>query len=193
MANERKKRPDEPPSISTASSSGITPVHSMGLENDNLLRALRRQPVLQRPIWFMRQAGRCLPKYRELAAKHGFEKLAHDPALAAEVTLLPLEYLDVDAVITFSDILIPLMAMGVKITYEKGHGPKIHDPVTPETAAKLSAPEPEKLEFVGDTIARVKHALAGSRPVLGFSGAPFTLASYLIEGGTSKDLRHTRK
>ncbi len=189
-----ESKPNLPPPLGSPSSSGITPVHGLGLENDLLLRALRREKVSGRPIWFMRQAGRCLPAYRELAKEHGFDKLTRTPELAAKVTLLPLEVLDVDAAIIFSDILTPLQAMGVKVEYGGGKGPQLESGFDVKRAAALEPPEPDSsLAFVGEAISIVKHHLAGSRPLLGFSGAPFTLASYLIEGGGSRDLRLTKK
>ena len=143
----------------------------------------------------MRQAGRCLPRYLELQKRHAFQEMCRTPELAAEVTLLPFEVLDPDAAILFSDILVPFGPMGVRVTYEKGVGPVIHDPVRDAAAAaRLSPPDPERdLSFVADAIGLVLERMAGERPLLGFSGAPFTLASYLIEAGGSKDLRLTKR
>ncbi len=142
----------------------------------------------------MRQAGRYLPEYRALRAQHGFLELCKTPALAAEVTLMPIERFPVDAAILFADILLVLEPMGVGLEFAKGDGPVIHRPV--RTRADVDAlarvPVAESLGYVLDTVRLVRERLAGRVPLIGFAGAPFTLASYVIEGGGSRQYRHTK-
>jgi uroporphyrinogen decarboxylase len=156
-------------------------------QNDRLLRAMRRQPVDATPIWLMRQAGRFLPEYRAIREKVPFLELCKTPDLAAEVTVQPVNRLGVDAAIIFSDILIPIEAMGLPL--ELGDkGPHLPQPVrTPADVEKLKVPNAEEgTGFVGEAIRRTRKALADRVPVIGFCGAPFTLASYMVEGGGSK-------
>ncbi|MGQ0505302.1 MAG: uroporphyrinogen decarboxylase [Myxococcaceae bacterium] len=155
--------------------------------NDRLLRAARREPVDQTPVWIMRQAGRYLPEYRAIRANLPFLDLCKNPDLAAEVTVQPVDRLGVDAAIIFSDILIPVEAMGMEL--ELGdHGPRFPSPL--RTAAdidKLCIPDPvEKTGFLAETIKKTRARLADQVPVIGFAGAPFTLAAYMVEGGGSK-------
>jgi uroporphyrinogen decarboxylase len=142
----------------------------------------------------MRQAGRYLPEYRELRARHGFLELCKTPALAAEVTLMPIERFPVDAAILFADILLVLEPMGVGLEFAKGDGPVIHRPV--RTRADVDAlervPALSSLGYVFETVRLVRSRLAGRVPLIGFAGAPFTLASYVIEGGGSRQYRHTK-
>ena len=142
----------------------------------------------------MRQAGRYLPEYRELRARHGFLELCKTPALAAEVTLMPIERFPVDAAILFADILLVLEPMGVGLEFAKGDGPVIHRPV--RTRADVDAlervPAAASLGYVFETVRLVRSRLAGRVPLIGFAGAPFTLASYVIEGGGSRQYRHTK-
>jgi uroporphyrinogen decarboxylase len=160
------------------------------LKNDRLLRALAREPVDRTPVWIMRQAGRYLPEYRTTRAKAGsFLGLATNPELACEVTLQPLARFPLDAAILFSDILMIPKAMGVGLTFEEGEGPRIARPVT--SAADIDAlpvPDPARdLRFVMDTVALVRRELAGRAPLIGFAGSPWTVATYLVEGGSSRD------
>ncbi len=160
------------------------------LKNDRLLRALAREPVDRTPVWIMRQAGRYLPEYRATRAKAGsFLGLATDPELACEVTLQPLARFPLDAAILFSDILMIPKAMGVGLAFEEGEGPRIERPVT--SAADIDAlpvPDPmRELRFVVDTVALVRRELAGRAPLIGFSGSPWTVATYMVEGGSSRD------
>lgn len=159
------------------------------LENSNFLRAARRQPVSRTPIWLMRQAGRYMPEYRAIRAKYKMLEVMRTPELAAEVTLQPIEAFDMDAAIIFSDILPPLIGMGLDLEFIGGVGPRIHNPI--ESTAdieKLRTPTAaENMQFTLDAIKIVSTELTPRGiPLIGFSGAPFTLASYAIEGGGSK-------
>jgi uroporphyrinogen decarboxylase len=160
-----------------------------------LLRAARRQPTDVTPIWLMRQAGRYLPEYRALRERFGFLELCRTPAAAAEVTLQPVERLGVDAAILFADILLLLEPLGVGLEFAKGEGPVIHRPVrTPAAVAALPAIDVEAaVPFVFETVRLVRRALDGRVPLVGFAGAPFTVASYLVEGGPSRDYLHTKR
>lgn len=160
------------------------------LQNDRLLRALAREPVDRTPVWIMRQAGRYLPEYRATREKAGsFLGLATNPELACEVTLQPLARYPLDAAILFSDILMIPKAMGVGLTFEDGEGPRIERPL--RSAADIDAlpvPDPARdLRFVMDTVALVRRELAGRAPLIGFAGSPWTVATYMIEGGGSRD------
>ncbi|MEO6748420.1 MAG: uroporphyrinogen decarboxylase [Casimicrobiaceae bacterium] len=159
------------------------------IANDTLLRALRREPCAHVPVWLMRQAGRYLPEYNAVRAKAGsFMALATSPALATEVTLQPLARFALDAAILFSDILTIPDAMGLGLTFAEGEGPRFARPLRDEASvAALAAPDPAKLRYVFDAVAEIKRALAGSVPLIGFAGSPFTLAAYMIEGGGSDD------
>ncbi len=159
---------------------------------DRFLRACWREPVDRTPVWFMRQAGRSSPAYRAIRAKHGILEIAKSPDLATEVTLQPVRELGVDAAILFADLLLPLEAMGVQVRIDAGEGPVIEPPLrTPEDIARLRPLDPgNDLPFVFETIRRVRARVAV--PLIGFAGAPFTMASYLIEGGASKDFTATK-
>jgi uroporphyrinogen decarboxylase len=160
------------------------------LKNDRLLRALARQPVDRTPVWIMRQAGRYLPEYRATRAKAGsFLGLATNPELACEVTLQPLARYPLDAAILFSDILMIPKAMGVGLAFEEGEGPRIERPVrSAADIAALPVPDPgRELRFVTDAVALIRRELAGRVPLIGFAGSPWTVATYMIEGGGSRD------
>ena len=166
------------------------------LQNDTLLRALARQPTDHAPIWLMRQAGRYLPEYTATRARAGsFLALAKNPALATEVTLQPLERFPLDAAILFSDILTVPDAMGLGLYFAEGEGPRFERPLRDEAAiAALSAPDPSaKLRYVLDAVREIRKALAGRVPLIGFSGSPYTLACYMIEGSGSDDFPALKK
>jgi uroporphyrinogen decarboxylase len=147
------------------------------------------------PVWFMRQAGRYLPEYRKIREKHGLMEMFKTPELAAEITLQPLQTLSVDAAIIFADILLPLEGMGIPIDFAPGEGPVIGKPVrTRADVEALCIADPElDLGFVLKALSAVRQELDGKLPLIGFAGAPFTLASYLIEGGSSRDCLLTKK
>jgi len=160
------------------------------LKNDRLLRALCREPVDCTPVWLMRQAGRYLPEYRATRKRAGsFLAMAKNPELACEVTLQPLARFDLDAAILFSDILTIPDAMGLGLYFVEGEGPKFQRPVRDAAAiAKLAVPDMEDaLGYVMDAVRLIRHELAGRVPLIGFSGSPWTLACYMIEGGGSRD------
>ena len=151
-----------------------------------MLAACRREQPDCTPVWFMRQAGRCLAEYRELRRRYGILELAKTPELSAQVTLMPVDAFGVDAAVMFADIMIPLEGMGIGLEIQQG-GPVIHHPIrTAADVARLRVIEPPDVQPVLDAIGIVRRALSGKRAVIGFSGAPFTLASYLIEGGPSR-------
>ena len=160
--------------------------------NDRFLRACWREPVDCTPVWFMRQAGRSSPAYRAIRAKHGILQIAKSPDLAAEVTLQPLRELGVDAAIVFADLLLPIEAMGIRVRIEAVEGPVIEPPIrTSEDVDRLKRLDPVRdMPFVFETIRRVRAKAAV--PCIGFAGAPFTLASYMIEGGASRDFIATK-
>lgn len=163
--------------------------------NDRFLRACRREPVDRTPIWLMRQAGRYLPEYRALRERYDLLTMCRTPELAVQVTLQPIQRFDLDAAILFSDIMIPLRGMGVEFEIRDGVGPVIAKPVRDEKGAQsLRALEPEPdVPFVLDALKILRRELEGKVPLIGFAGAPFTLASYVIEGKGSRDLLLTKK
>jgi len=166
----------------------MNPAHNQ-LKNDRLLRALRREPVDATPVWLMRQAGRYLPEYRASRARAGsFLALAKTPELACEVTLQPLERFDLDAAIIFSDILTIPDAMGLELHFVDGEGPKFARPIkTVSDIDRLGVPDPEtELRYVMDALRVTRSALGGRVPLIGFSGSPWTLACYMVEGGGSE-------
>jgi uroporphyrinogen decarboxylase len=165
------------------------------LKNDRFLRALLRQPVDVTPVWMMRQAGRYLPEYRATREKAGsFMDLCMNPELACEVTLQPLERFPLDAAILFSDILTVPDAMGLGLYFEEGEGPRFERPLRNEAdVAAIGVPDPEQeLRYVMDAVRTIRRELDGRVPLIGFSGSPWTLATYMVEGGTSKDFRHIK-
>jgi uroporphyrinogen decarboxylase len=160
------------------------------LKNDRFLRALRREPVDRTPVWLMRQAGRYLPEYRATRKQAGsFLAMAKNPELACEVTLQPLRRFDLDAAILFSDILTIPDAMGLGLYFVEGEGPKFERTVrTADDAARLPVPDMEtELRYVMDAVRTIRRELDGRVPLIGFSGSPWTLACYMVEGGGSKD------
>src|SRR5512139_2284245 len=163
--------------------------------NDRFLKACRREDVDCTPVWFMRQAGRYMAEYRAIRAKHTLLEICAQPALAAEVTLQPVRALKVDAAILFADILLPLMPMGLHLEFAKGEGPVIHNPIRSRAdVGALRVIDPcEELPHVLETVKLVRRELEGKTPLIGFAGAPFTLASYLIEGGSSRNFIKTKQ
>jgi uroporphyrinogen decarboxylase len=161
----------------------------MEMTTPRFLRACRREPVDCTPVWFMRQAGRYMPEYRAVRAQHSLLEICSQPELAAEVTLQPVRTLGVDAAILFADILLPLQPMGIELEFAAGEGPVIHNPIrAPADVEALRPVEPhESLGHVLATVRLVRRELDGQTPLIGFAGAPFTLASYLIEGGGSRN------
>jgi uroporphyrinogen decarboxylase len=162
--------------------------------NSRFLEACRRRPTDVRPVWFMRQAGRYMKQYRDIRAQHGILELCKRPDLAAQITLQPVEILDVDAAIIFADLLLPVEPMGLKLRFATGEGPIIDNPVrTSSDIDSLSISNTDDLGYVGETIQLVTKALAGRVPVIGFVGAPFTMASYMVEGGPSRNFVRTKQ
>jgi uroporphyrinogen decarboxylase len=157
------------------------------------MKACRCEPAPYTPIWLMRQAGRYMPEYRKIRAAHGFLEMCTRPELAAEVTAFAVQRLGVDAAIIFADILLPLIAMEVGLHYEKGDGPQIDRPIrTDADLDRIPDFDISSLSFVGESINLAHRALGGKTPMIGFAGAPFTLASYLIEGGASRQYQATK-
>ena len=162
------------------------------LKNDTLIRALLRQPTEYTPVWLMRQAGRYLPEYNETRSRAGsFLGLCKNPGYATEVTLQPLARFQLDAAILFSDILTIPDAMGLGLYFAEGEGPKFERPLREEWAIRdLAVPNPgDELRYVLDAVSEIRRALAGSVPLIGFAGSPYTLACYMVEGGASDDFR----
>ena len=160
------------------------------LENDLLIRALLRQPTARRPIWLMRQAGRYLPEYRALRARAGsFLAMCTDPDTACEITLQPVKRFPLDAAILFSDILTIPHAMKLGLDFETGEGPKFAHPVRSSAdVARLGVPDPcRDIKYVPDAVSLVRRELAGRIPLIGFAGSPWTVSTYMVEGGSSKD------
>jgi uroporphyrinogen decarboxylase len=161
-------------------------------KNDDFLRALLREPTTRTPLWLMRQAGRYLPEYCETRKRAGnFLNLCKSPSMACEVTLQPLARYDLDAAILFSDILTVPDAMGLGLYFAEGEGPKFERPLREEWVINdLTAPDPyDHLRYVMDAVVEIRRALGNSVPLIGFSGSPFTLACYMVEGGGSDDFR----
>lgn len=165
------------------------------LKNDTFLRALLRQPTDYTPVWMMRQAGRYLPEYRETRKRAGsFLGLCKNPDFATEVTLQPLERFPLDASILFSDILTVPDAMGLGLYFEEGEGPKFHHPLRDEAAIrKLTVPDMDTLQYVMDAVSQIRKALDGRVPLIGFSGSPWTLACYMVEGQGGTDFLTIKK
>ena len=162
--------------------------------NSRFLDACRRRPTDVRPVWFMRQAGRYMKQYREVRAHHSILEICKRPDLAATVTLQPIEILDVDAAIIFADLLLRVEPMGLKLEFVEGRGPVIENPVrTSSDVDSLSISNTDELGYVGEAIQMTVKALAGRVPLIGFVGAPFTMASYMVEGGPSKTFLRTKQ
>jgi uroporphyrinogen decarboxylase len=167
----------------------------MKREERLLLRALRREATERTPVWLMRQAGRYLPEYRAVRAEAGgFLEMIREPRFAAEVTLQPVRRFGMDAAILFSDILVPLEAMGMPLVFDE-HGPSLPEPLRDASSvARLSVVDPAaSMPFVGEALRVTRAGLPNETALIGFCGAPFTLASYAIEGGTSKQFSHLRR
>ncbi|AKU14596.1 uroporphyrinogen decarboxylase [Azoarcus sp. CIB] len=165
------------------------------LQNDTFLRALLRQPTEYTPLWLMRQAGRYLPEYCETRKRAGsFLNLCKSPTMACEVTLQPLARYNLDAAILFSDILTVPDAMGLGLYFAEGEGPRFERPLRDEWEIRnLAIPDPHaELQYVMDAVAEIRRALNGSVPLIGFSGSPWTLACYMVEGGSSDDYRKVK-
>ena len=161
---------------------------------DLFLRACRREPVSRTPVWFMRQAGRYMKEYRDLRAKHSLLELCRTPELAAQVTLQPIRKIGVDAAIIFADLLLPAQAMGMDLRFAEGEGPVLAPAIrSAEAVAKLGAVQDGELSYVAEAIRIVCRELAGKTPVIGFCGAPFTVASYMIEGSGSRTFLNTKR
>ena len=162
--------------------------------NDRFLKACRREPVDCTPVWFMRQAGRYMAEYRALRAKHSILELCKTPELAAQVTLQPIDRFPLDAAIIFADILLPLEPMGLSLEFAAGEGPVIHNPVRNQAdVERLNVIDGGELDYVAEAIRQARRALNGRVPLIGFAGAPFTLASYAIEGGSSRNYLLTKQ
>ncbi len=166
----------------------------MSAPDSIFVRACRREPVPQTPIWLMRQAGRYMPEYRAVRAKHSLIEICKTPEIAADVTITAAERLNVDAAIVFADLLLPLEVMGVPFEFTAGEGPKIHTPVrTGMDIDRLITFRASELNYVADSVRRVARYFGAKLPVIGFCGAPFTLASYMIEGAGSRNYVETKK
>jgi uroporphyrinogen decarboxylase len=160
-----------------------------------LTRACRREPVERTPVWFMRQAGRSLPEYRELRKRFGLFEVCREPELCAEVTLQPVRAHGVDAAVLFADIMLPVLGMGVDVELVESVGPVVAEPVeSAEDVARLRIPEPEEsVPFVLETIRLVRGELPAEKAVIGFAGGPFTVAGYLVEGKPTRDFLRTKR
>lgn len=166
----------------------------MSAPNASFVRACKSQPVDRTPVWFMRQAGRYMAEYRAVRKQHSLLEICKKPTLAAEVTITAAEFLGVDAAIIFADLLLPLEVMGLPFHFSAGEGPVIEKPVrTKEDIANLRTDRAAELGYVSEAVALVAKHFADRVPVIGFCGAPFTLASYMIEGGGSRNYVHAKK
>jgi len=166
----------------------------MSAPDSRFVRACKCLPVDSTPVWFMRQAGRYMPEYRAVRSRHSLVEICKDPELAAEVTITAAEKLGVDAAIIFADLLLPLEPMGLDFHFEAGEGPVVEKPVrTAEDVARLRSDGAGDLGYVAESIRRVARHFGARLPVIGFSGAPFTLASYMVEGGSSRSYTETKK
>ncbi len=163
------------------------------LQNDLLIRAALSLSTERPPVWMMRQAGRFMPEYWEIKNKYSFLEMCKTPEIAADVTMLPVDLLDIDAAILFSDILVTGEAMGGELSFEQGVGPRFSNPIrTQADVDRLETDCVDKLRYVADAIRVIQERLAGRIPLIGFAGAPFTILSYLVEGGSSKDFKRTK-
>src|ERR1700681_5118507 len=166
----------------------------MSAPKSTFVRACRSQPVDHTPVWFMRQAGRYMPEYREVRRRYSLLEICKKPALAAAVTITAAELLGVDAAIIFADLLLPLEVMGVPFHFSPGEGPVIEQPVrSKEDITNLRTDRTAELGYVSEAVSLVAKHFADRVPVIGFCGAPFTLASYMIEGGASRNYIHAKK
>jgi uroporphyrinogen decarboxylase len=166
----------------------------MSAPNSSFVRACKRQAVEHTPVWFMRQAGRYMPEYRAVRKQHSLLEICKKPALAAEVTITAAEILQVDAAIIFADLLLPLEVMGLPFHFSAGEGPVIEKPVrTKQDVANLRTDQVGELGYVSEAVSLVAKHFRDRVPVIGFCGAPFTLASYMIEGGGSRNYVHTKQ
>ena len=166
----------------------------MSAPNSTFVRACKSQLVDRTPVWFMRQAGRYMPEYRAVRKQHSLLEICKKPALAAEVTITAAEILGIDAAIIFADLLLPLEVMGLPFHFSAGEGPVIEKPVrSKEDVANLRTDRAAELGYVSEAVALVAKHFANRVPVIGFCGAPFTLASYMIEGGGSRNYIHAKK
>src|SRR5450755_4539755 len=166
----------------------------MSAPNSSFVRACKSQSVDHTPVWFMRQAGRYMPEYRAVRKQHSLLEICKQPRLAAEVTITAAEFLGVDAAIIFADLLLPLEVMGLPFHFSAGEGPVIEKPVrSKEDIADLRTDRASELGYVSEAVSLVAKHFAGRLPVIGFCGAPFTLASYMIEGGGSRNYVHAKK
>jgi uroporphyrinogen decarboxylase len=166
----------------------------MSAPNSIFVRACKSEPVDRTPVWFMRQAGRYMPEYRAIRKQHSLLEICKKPELAAQVTIEAAEILGVDAAIIFADLLLPLEVMGLPFHFSAGEGPVIEKPVrSKEDIAKLRTDRAGELGYVSEAVALVAKHFADRVPVIGFCGAPFTLASYMIEGGGSRNYVHAKK
>lgn len=163
------------------------------LQNNLLIRAAFSQSTERPPVWMMRQAGRFMKEYWDIKNKYSFLEMCKTPEIAADVTMLPVELLGVDAAILFSDILVTAEAMGGQLSFEQGVGPLFANPIRSYADAEgLKTDVSDKLQYVGDAIGVIQQRLQGAIPLIGFAGAPFTVLSYLVEGGSSKDFKRTK-
>ncbi|HWI54416.1 MAG TPA: uroporphyrinogen decarboxylase family protein, partial [Desulfobacteria bacterium] len=162
--------------------------------NDRFLKACRREEVDYTPVWLMRQAGRYMPEYMEIRNKSDFLTMCKTPEIACEVTLQPVDRLGVDAAILFADILLPLDGMGINLAFAKNEGPVISNPVrTAQDVENIRVIDAEEATpYVMEAIKLLRKELDGRVPLIGFSGAPFTIASYIIEGGGSKEYKNCK-
>jgi uroporphyrinogen decarboxylase len=166
----------------------------MSAPDSRFIRACKSLPVDRTPVWFMRQAGRYMPEYRAVRKKHSLIEICKDPQLAAEVTITAAEILNVDAAIVFADLLLPLEVMGLPFHFSAGEGPVIEQPVrNPEDVQRLRVDSAADLGYVAEAVRLVAKHFGGKLPVIGFCGAPFTLASYMIEGGGSRHYVNTKR
>lgn len=163
------------------------------MKNDLLIKAAFSQPTERPPVWMMRQAGRFMKEYWDIKNKYSFLEMCKTPEIAADVTMLPVDLLGIDAAILFSDILVTGEAMGGDLSFEQGVGPRFANPVrTYADAEALQVDVVDKLQYVADAIKVIQQRLDGSIPLIGFAGAPFTVLSYLVEGGSTKDFKRTK-
>ncbi|MEX2464540.1 MAG: uroporphyrinogen decarboxylase family protein, partial [Gaiellaceae bacterium] len=160
-----------------------------------IVRACRREPVERTPVWFMRQAGRSLPEYREIRKRHDLFEVCRRPELCAEVTLQPVRAHDVDAAVMFADIMLPVLGMGIDVELVENVGPVVRDPIrTAADVERLAVPDPhESVPFILEAVRLVRAELHAEKGVIGFCGGPFTVAGYLIEGTPTRDFVATKR